>query len=103
MLVVVNVGAGVEIFAVNRLDQLGLRDRQEIIVAAEVPGPVRESIAAEIGLAQPAALNHGAHGAIEDDESFPEQLQEGGSTRVLGLRRPSARGFRHCHQATRDC
>ena len=86
------VGARVEIFAVNRLDHAGLRDRQEIVVAAQIPGPVREPAAAEVGLAQLMALDHGAHGAIENDESFPEQRQEGGGTFALRLRRVHGRG-----------
>ena len=98
-----HIGAGVEIFAVDRLDHFWLRDRQQIVVAAQIPVPIRESGAAKIGLEEFTALDHRAHGAVEDDESFPKELTEGGATFARRLCRAGGRSSTGGHQATRVC
>ena len=68
-----HVRAGEQVLAVNGGDDLRLRDGQQIVVAAQIDGPIRESAAAKFGLAQTMPLNHGAHGAVENDQPL---LQE---------------------------
>jgi hypothetical protein len=50
-------------------DDLGLRDRQQIIVAAQIGAPLDKTAAAKFGLGQPMPLNHRAHGAVQNDET----------------------------------
>ena len=57
----------------NRGDDLRLCEGQQIVVAAQVAGPIRELTAAKVRLAQMMLLNHGAHGAIENHQPL---LQE---------------------------
>ena len=42
-----------------------LRQGQQVIIAAQIGTPVRESLAAKLRLAAAMALNHRAHGAVE--------------------------------------
>ena len=60
----------------NRRNDGRLGERQEIVVALEVAGPVREALAAEFHLAQAPALNHRPHRAVEDHQPPPEKLEE---------------------------
>ena len=75
-----NVGTGGEILAVNLAYHLRPRQQQEIVVALEIARPVGKAFAAIIRLGQRVALDHGAHGAVEDEDALLRQgLQFGGA------------------------
>ncbi len=58
-------------------DDLRLGQRQQVIIALEVAGPVGKALAAIAGLVQLVLLDHGAHGTVEDDDALGEKLFEG--------------------------
>jgi hypothetical protein len=57
---------------VDLLDDVRLRDREEIVAAANVARVIREPLAAIVALAEPVRLEHGAHGTVEDDDPLGE-------------------------------
>ena len=59
---------------VNVPDDVRLGQAEQVVVAAQLARPALEAPAAEGGLVQLAGLDHGAHGAVEQDDAFPEQL-----------------------------
>ena len=67
-----DVAAGREIFAVNLANDVRLRDRQQIVVALDVAGPVRKARAAIVRLAELVALDHRAHGAVEHQDALAQ-------------------------------
>ena len=73
-----DVDAGGEIIQVQAADQGRLRQRQQVVVAAQVAAPAAKTLAAELLLGKALALDHGAHGAVEDqDPLFEQRLQQG--------------------------
>ncbi len=72
-----DVGAGVEVGLLDGLDHVRAAQQQEVVVAFHVARPVGEALAAVVGLFQLVALDHGAHAAIEDQDTFPEGVLEG--------------------------
>jgi hypothetical protein len=68
-----HVGTGREVLRVNRPDHAGLRQHQQIVVALEVLRVIGEALAAVVRLRQPVALDHGAEGAVEDQNAIPQQ------------------------------
>jgi hypothetical protein len=50
-----------------------LRQRQQVVVAAQLARPVAEARAAVVFLGKPRALDHGAHGAIEQQNLLAQQ------------------------------
>ena len=68
------VGAGGEVLLVDRGHQLRLGQRQQVVVALEVAGPVGEALAAVAGLVGPVALDRGAHRAVEDEDALAHEL-----------------------------
>ena len=71
-----NVGAGFKILDMNILDRLGLRQRQQIVIAPQILGVTLEAFAAEIAFRELMALDHRAHGAVEDQDFFARQPVE---------------------------
>ncbi len=61
---------GFQVGLVNVLDDLRLGQRQQVVVALEVARPVAEPFAAVAGLVELVALDHGAHGAVQDQDAF---------------------------------
>ena len=57
----------------NRLDHVRPRQHQQVVVALEVARVAGEPLAAEVGLPEPAALDHRAHGAVEDQDAFAQR------------------------------
>ena len=72
-----DIGPGVEKPAMDVLDQLRLRDRQQVVVAFEILFPGGEALAAEIVLAEAVALNHRAHRTVKQDNAALEQIEQG--------------------------
>jgi hypothetical protein len=58
----------------NLFDDSRLREIEEIIVSLQVFRPIPESLASERGLVQPPLLDHGAHGAIKDNNALSKQV-----------------------------
>ena len=65
-----DVGAGFQIGVVDLADDLGLGEHEEIVVALEIARVLLEARAAIAGLVQLVALDHGAHGAIQDEDAL---------------------------------
>ena len=68
----------------NVLDHLRLRQAQQFVVALHILMKVLEALAPVLCLAQLEALDHGAHGAIEDGDAFRE---DGGQRLGAGVGR----------------
>ena len=64
-----DVGAGGEVLLVDLADDLRARQRQQLVVAFHVLRDIRESCAAILRLAQFVALDHGAHGTVQDQDA----------------------------------
>src|SRR4029453_9735843 len=65
-----DVGAGFGIGIVGRGGGFGVGEPQEIVVALEVARVVLEAGAAIARLVQLVALDHGAHGAVENEDAL---------------------------------
>src|SRR5207245_11390300 len=63
-----DVGARFKVLAVDRLDELGPGDTEEIVASLQVRGVVDELAPAKARLIQPLGLNHGAHRAVQDGD-----------------------------------
>ena len=55
----------------------GPRQHQQVAVVLQVLGVVLEALAAVVGLGQLEALDHRAHGAVEDEDALLEQVRQG--------------------------
>ena len=58
--------------SVDRADDVGPRQDQDIVVAAQIARMIREPLAAEVGFGQLVALDHRAHRAVEDEDAAVE-------------------------------
>ena len=73
-----DVGARFEILDMNFLDDFGLRQLKKLEAAFKIFAfPIAESSAAVILLGQLIALDHRAHGAVEQDNAFAQEGFEG--------------------------
>jgi hypothetical protein len=77
-----NVGAGVQVFFLDRADDIGAGQNQQVVVALDVAWPVGETFAAIVFFLQAIALDHGAHTAIENQDPLFESLLECFKTRA---------------------
>ena len=59
-----------EIGEMDVADRVGLRQHQQIVIAAQIARPVGEALAAEIRFGELALLDHRAHGAVEHEDFF---------------------------------
>ena len=75
-----NVGTGFQVFAVDAADDRGLGQHQQVVVAFEVVRVIGEARAAVVGFLQTVALDHRAHGAVEDEQALLEQGGKFGGT-----------------------
>ena len=57
----------------DSLDHVGAREHEQVVVAGEIPRVAREPLAAEVGLPEPAALDHRPHRAVEDQDALPQR------------------------------
>jgi hypothetical protein len=72
---------------VDRGDLVGLRQIQQVVVAAQVAWPVSEAVAPERSLIEPQVLDLRADGAVEDeDAAFKLRIE----SREPGLGRKAA-------------
>jgi hypothetical protein len=65
-----DVGAGLEILAMDLLDNGGLREVQQVVVPFLVLLPIFEPLATKRGLVQLPLLDHGPHGSVEDQNAL---------------------------------
>lgn len=71
-----DVGAGLEIFTVNGLDDVRLRDVQDVVIEAKILGMPRKLLAAVVRFRELTRLDHRPHGAIEDDDPLLQEFPE---------------------------
>ncbi len=72
-----DVGAGLEIIAVNFFNRRRASQLQQFEAAFQIAAfPIGEAIASIIGLGEIEALDHGPHGAIEEDDAFLKEAFE---------------------------
>ena len=61
----------------NAGDQIRPHQTQEIVISFEIDRMQREPLAPVVGLREWIGLNHGAHGAVQDQNALSELLAEG--------------------------
>ncbi|MNN72146.1 hypothetical protein D3C81_1881540 [compost metagenome] len=54
----------------NRGDNLRLAQHQQVVVAFQIARPVGKALAAEIVFTQTITLDHGAHAAVQHQNTF---------------------------------
>ena len=77
-----DVRARVEVLTVDGVDHVGLGEVEQVAVPLDVPVPVGESLAPELGLPRRKALDEGAHGAVDHQDA----LAQGPGQRLRGIR-----------------
>ena len=60
----------------DRGDDLGLGEREQVVVALQVAGPVGEALAAVARLVGPVALDRRAHGAVDHQDPLAQQRRQ---------------------------
>ena len=58
-------------------DHLRLGQAEQLIVALDVLVKIFEALAPVLSLGELEALDHGAHGAVEDDKALAQDLGQG--------------------------
>jgi len=71
-----DVGASVEILSMDVTDRVGLREAEQVVVAAQILGPVGEALPAVLRLAVAEGLDQRAHRAVHHDDALAHQLGE---------------------------
>jgi hypothetical protein len=71
------VGTGREVGLVDVADDVGPRQRQQLVVALDVALEVLEALAAVLLLGELEALDHRAHRAVEDGDALCEDAGQG--------------------------
>ena len=71
-----DVGAGREVLAVDGRDDLGLGEGEEVVVALDVTGPLREPVAAVARLVRAVALDRRAHGTVEHENALAQHRRQ---------------------------
>ena len=61
----------------DRLDGLGLRQGEKVVVALEVALAADEPLATEMGLGEAEALDLRAHGPVEDEDALARRRLQG--------------------------
>ena len=81
-----DVGAGFQIGAMDVGDDIRARERQEIVVALEIAAVILETLAAEIRFLELARLDHGAHGAVQQQDALARSRSSSAETVHGGFR-----------------
>ena len=87
-----DVGAGFEIRVVDLADDVRLGQHEQVVVALEVAWVILEARATIACLVELIALNHGAHGAVEDQDALLRLSLQRGDAFVPGHCAASALG-----------
>ncbi len=69
-----NVGASIQVGFLDRTDHIRTREHQQVIVALYIARPVGETFATVVLFLELVALDHGAHAAIKNQNTFFEGL-----------------------------
>ena len=67
------VGAGLEVLAVDAGDDVRLGEREQVVVADQVARPVREPLAAVARLVRPVPLDRRTHRTVDDEDALVER------------------------------
>ncbi len=59
-------------------DDLRLGEAEQVVVPVKVARPVGETLAAIVRLLELVALDHGAHGTVQDQDALLQQVLESG-------------------------
>ena len=95
-----DVGARFEEARVDVADNLRPGEGEQVVVAGELAVVIGIERAAEVGLAQPVALDHGAHGAVQQqDAPGCRRFERGNSGAAPASSRLSAGGSCACRRA----
>ena len=79
-----DVGTRQEVAQVDVAHGVGLRERQQLVVAGEVAGVVTEAVTPERVVGQAERLDLGAHRSVEHDDAIAgERGESGGSVRSV--------------------
>ena len=54
----------------DRFDDIRARQREQVVVALELAGPVGKALATEVRFLEAIILQHRAHAAIEDHDAL---------------------------------
>ena len=73
-----DVGARFQVLLMDAADDLGPGEAEQVVGPFEIGGPVGEALAAVVGLGQLMALDHGAHGAVQQQDAPGQQLAQAG-------------------------
>ena len=65
-----DVGSRFQIAVVNGGNDLGLGQHQQVVIAFQIALPVGKTLTAKVALFQTVALDHGAHAAIQHQNSL---------------------------------
>jgi hypothetical protein len=71
------VGTGREVALVDVADHVGAREREQFVVALHVALEVLEALAAVLLLGELEALDHRAHGPVEDGDALCKDAGQG--------------------------
>ncbi len=71
-----DVGTCQEVVEMDPAHRVGLRDREQLVVAAEVAAVVTEPVAPKGLVGQPERLDLGAHGTVEHDDALTSDLRD---------------------------
>src|SRR4030065_747803 len=77
-------GGSSRVGRVGSADDYRLGEQQQVVVALEIALPVGEALAAIVLLLQFVALDHGAHGTVQDQDALLEQVGAEGEARAAG-------------------
>ena len=67
-----DVRAGLQVGAVDLLHHGRPGEHEDVVVAAQLVAVLGETLAAEVRLAELVALDHGTHGAVDDEDALDE-------------------------------
>jgi hypothetical protein len=65
-----NIRAYGKVLAMNILDDLGLGNREDIVVAFQRKGMILKTLSPEIAFFKVMTLDHRAHGAVDDENTL---------------------------------
>jgi hypothetical protein len=74
-----DIGAGLEIGSVDLAHDPWLGQHQQVVIALQIRGPCLEAFATILRLARLVSLDHGAGGAVEDQDTLLEKGKELGA------------------------
>ena len=64
-------------------DDVGAGQYEQVVVALEILAVCGEALAPEVGFREGVLLDHGAHGTVEDEDAFGQELAEFGAAVCL--------------------